>query len=134
MNTEEKELKENITKRLKGSNKSLWNSLSPEKQEFVVSKYYDLTSVESVGITSVLEDDRSIRRNIGGIVVGLLLGLFGGITSNVLLKYLPDSIGFDVFAIVMFVILFTMLIRMIDQISIDRLKSDRILEYLLKND
>ncbi|MCK9273224.1 NUDIX domain-containing protein [Candidatus Gracilibacteria bacterium] len=132
MNKEEYEIKKEIEKRLKCSNKSLWNSLSKEKQDFVVNKYYDANSIENVGILKVLEDNRGLRMNLISIFIGLSLGLFGNAAYDVVLKYLPNGV-FDAPILMGFVVILFLSIREINKIAAEHLGNNKVLEYLLKS-
>ncbi|MFA6602129.1 MAG: hypothetical protein WCT02_04745, partial [Candidatus Paceibacterota bacterium] len=104
MSKYEQESKKDIEKILKLSNKAQWGSLTSKERELVVSKYYDLRSIKSVGIQSVLNNNRDVMRSMALLVMGLLLGIFGGVASDVLMKYLPSDIWFDVVFLLFFLV------------------------------
>lgn len=131
MDKEEKEIKNDIARRLRLSDVPLWNSLSREEQNRVVEKYYSINDLKNVGIHKVLEENRNIRRNLGSILIGLLLGLFGGVVSDIGIKYIPDNGWLHFFIIVAFFALLAMFIRLIEQTSVDHLKEDSVLKYLV---
>ncbi len=133
MNKEEKEIKDDIARRLRLSDEILWDSLPDDMKSWSVDKYYTMGSIKNVGVHKVLEDNRDIRRNLGSILIGLMLGLFGGVTSDVVLKYLPKSGYFDLFIVIVFLAILILFVRMIERASVDHLKEDHVLEYLVES-
>lgn len=132
-NKERIRIKKDIAKRLRSSDKVLWETLSAEKQERVVDMYFNTNSIENVGIHKVLEENRNISRTLATLLLGVLLGAFGGAVANIALKYLPQSGYFDLFIVIVFFIILFMFIRMIERINVDSLREDSVLEYFVKS-
>lgn len=128
----EEESKKDIAKRLMMSNKKLWNSLLKEKQISVVNKYYDVFSIESMGIQGVLERNADLRKQMGFLFMGTLLGILGGMLSSVLIEIIPENIIFKVSIIVGFFVFLYFLFQNINKFSAENLGEDMVLEHLLK--
>lgn len=128
----EGETKRDIAKRLAMSNEELWVNLSEGQRAAVVNKYYKLSSVEHMGIRSVLESNRNLRRNLGVLIIGVLLGSFGSMVATIAIKYLPSGIWFDILAVLGFLVLLGVFIQLVDEMSAENLAVNRILENLLE--
>jgi hypothetical protein len=131
MSKYEQESKKDIEKILKLSNKAQWGSLTSKERELVVSKYYDLRSIKSVGIQSVLNNNRDVMRSMALLVMGLLLGIFGGVASDVLMKYLPSDIWFDVVFLLFCLVFIIHFFHFTEKIVSDNLREDNVLGHLL---
>jgi len=132
MNKPEKEVKRDISDRLRLSNKELWDELTQDEKDSVIKRYYSSNSIERVGLDKVLDDNREIRRGLGYTGLGTVLGLFGGAASTVLMKHAPDSKVFDVFIVLSFIAFLVWFTRMINKMSVDGLKEEKVLEHLVK--
>jgi ketosteroid isomerase-like protein len=137
MDNEELEIRSDIANRLRNSNSILWSKLSPKQRDAAVDKYFNMNSIENVGLNKVLDDNRNTRRAFGGILVGLLLGLLGSITGTILLDYLPTEklgklihlINFSVVFLFGFIV--WKFVKMIDEDSAEHLRQEKVLEYLV---
>lgn len=129
----EKEIenKKSIAKVLKLSDKKLWGSLSDDERNAVVDEYYNSSSIEKIGIRRVLDDNRTVRRSIAMLLLSGLLGLSGGIASNVILKYIPSSFFNDMLFLAVFAVMLVFLFYIIDRVSAESLGQDHVLEHLL---
>lgn len=132
-NKERIRIKKDIAKGLRSSDKVLWETLSAEKQERVVDMYFNTNSIENVGIHKVLEENRNISRTLATLLLGVLLGAFGGAVANIALKYTPQSGYFDLFIVIVFFIILFMFVRMIERMNVDSLREDSVLEYFVKS-
>ena len=130
-NTVEITAKRDIAKRLSKSNKKLWKSLSKEKQEKIVDRYYHASDIENIGIHAVLENNRSIRREFAFLMLGLLFGVFGNLFGSVLEKYLPSNGWTDFFLVSGFFALLAAIVSMATQLSAETLGDYKVLEHLL---
>lgn len=126
------EVKKDIAKRLWWSNKELWQSLSEAERMAVVDLYYHTYDIENAGILYVLDGNRNLRRSAGFLLLGLLLGVFGGAAGNIFLKYLPQNGLWDVLVVLAFFCLLYLFIYFIEKQSAQNLGEDRVLEHLLK--
>lgn len=128
----EQEVKKDIAKRLKLSNQKLWDSLSFEDREIIVNKYYHSRDIEKVGLVSILENNRQMRKDIGFMFLGISLGLFGNIFINIVFKYFPkDSWIFDLLISVGFIILIYYIIKQFEKFTYEDLDDNNVLGYLI---
>lgn len=126
--------KKDIIKTLKLSNKKLWDSLSKEKQNAVVDKYYKLTDIENSGLHNVLSNIRQTRISFGSLIIGLILGIIGSVMASILLKYIPkDNWVLDIFIIFIFLGVCTSLFKSTNEFTIEDFGEYKVLEYLLKS-
>lgn len=137
MDKREKEIRKNIAKRLRMSDKERWEKLSDEDVNSIIDEYLHLSSIEEIGIHRVLEDNRNVRRNIGMLMLGSFIGVSGGIAGNITLDYirlLPTffKIHYELALVVLFIALIVELYFLIDVVGADGFKEDRILEHLQK--
>ncbi len=134
MNRQEKDIawaKKDIAKRLRWSNKILWESLSEDERNLIVDKYYHSSDIENIGIHQALEANRNISRQLILLLVGTMFGVLAGIFANIIQKYFPQSFSFDIFFVIVFITCTVFLFRSINQLSSDRLREDRALEYFV---
>jgi hypothetical protein len=132
MNRKENEIKKDIAKRLGWTNETLWDTLSEERKNQVISKYYNLSDISQIGIYGVLENYWSFRRGLGLIVIGLLFGVFGNIIFGRIDKYLPSGVIMDMILIVISIWIVIFCIYSLEKTAAKQLGNERILEYLLK--
>lgn len=132
----EKEIKKDkkfIEKRLRSSNKKRWNTLTSEEREAVVNKYYDLRSIERLGIDKILDDNRNLRSNFVFLVIGVVLGVFGNVLASIWMQYLPKDLLHEIIMVVVIVIFLVWGVpRLGDILSADHLRQDDVLEHLLR--
>jgi hypothetical protein len=129
---DEKEIKKDIAKRLRMSDKKLWKSVTEEEQNKVVNEYYHTSDIERVGVARVLEENRDLRRNFGFLILGVILGIVGNLFASILLKHMPQNSVFDGLVILFFLVFFFYLVREIKKIDVENLAADKVLKYLLK--
>lgn len=132
MNKYEKETKEDIAKRLKISSKEGWITLSEEKQEQVIDKYYHYNDIERIGLGRVLENNRQMRKDYGFMILGISIGLIGNIFISSIFKYFPkNSLLFDGSIIILFICLIKFIIAEFDKLSCEDLGNNKVLIHLL---
>lgn len=128
----EKEIREEITNRLRFSDKKLWNLLSTEQKEAVVDKYYHARDIKNIGLNSVLENNRQMRKDLGFMILGLSLGIFSNLVINLVFKYLPkNSLLFDISIGAGFIILLVWTFKEFEKLSAEDLGNNKVLNYLL---
>jgi len=132
MDKQEKETKKDISKRLKFSDKNLWDSLSSEQRNTIVDEYYHSRDIEKIGLAGVLENNRQIRKDIGLMFLGISFGLFSSIFINVVSKYFPqNNWAFDLLISIGFIIIIYFTIKEFEKLSYEDLGANNVLKYLI---
>lgn len=131
MNKYEKEEKDDIANRLNISNKVLWSSLSEKIKVAIVDKYYHWNDIENIGLSSILENNRQMRKDYAFMILGISIGLLGNIFISTVFKYFPkDSLLFDSSITILFICLIIYIIKQFNKISSDDLENNNILSHL----
>ena len=87
----EEEVKQTIRRRLRFSNAKKWHALSPEQQEFVVNKYFEIRDRDYLSIAHILREYAEMRRDATLLFLGVALGTITNLLAAVLIKYFPSS-------------------------------------------
>lgn len=122
-------LRKEVALRLKKSNREVWVHLSDYQREQVVDKYLNLNSVETLGLMKILEENRNIVRNSSGVFLGVIFGLFGGISGNVAIQYLSAPAA--LFIVIIFFILLFYFVYELENLHSNLLGADKVLDFLV---
>lgn len=126
-------VKTDIRKRLRNSNKELWESISDNEREGVVDEYYHQWDIEKIGLSGILRESREQRKTLSMLGVGVFFGIMGNFATDIFLKYFPrGSYLFDIVFVLFFVVFFVYFFREINKLDSENLGKDRVLEHLIK--
>ncbi|MFA6391179.1 MAG: hypothetical protein WCW66_00305 [Patescibacteria group bacterium] len=127
----ENDLRKEITKRLKRSNKKLWQKLSANQQNAVVEKYIAAFDIENIGLQNALNNIKQDRQTLVSVTFGFALGITGSLLLNALNEVI-HSMNWYV-TISLFIVLFLVLYfdRLIKKSNVEELSEYKVLEYLL---
>jgi len=126
------EAKKFIGRRLKLSNKNLWNNLSKDKQRDIIDKYYHFFDIKNRGLFPVLNDIRNTRQALYFLISGVIFGILGSLVASIIYKFLNPSYLMDFFILIIFIIFLFYLDRKIERLSSEEFNEYRVLEYLIK--
>lgn len=129
---ETQQIRQDISKRLRLSNKELWNSLSENERNAVIDEYYNIYDIEKIGIHQVLEHNRNLRLNFATLVMGAILGLLGALVVDAIQDYIPNSLLYDILVVAGFAYVIWWFFRDTNRFLSERLGEHKVLEYLIK--
>jgi len=132
MNTHEQEVKKDIVKRLRLSNKKKWRALSPEQQQRMVDKYYEIRDQDYLSLRNILREYAELRRDFGLLISGVVLGVVTNVIASIFLKYLPvsDTLGDGLIAVV-FILGIVLFIKAVERTLAKNLDDEGVIDKLI---
>jgi hypothetical protein len=133
MSRYEKEILEDIGKRLKVSDPKKWNSLSTEEKDLVVKTYYYIRDIEYQNLIHLLREHAGERKQFIYLILGIGMGLFASPISTIALKYFPsESVWDDLRTGVFFALLLYLFVKLIFRASAESLGDENVIDRLLE--
>jgi hypothetical protein len=132
MDKEERFHKKNIAKRLRLSDKKLWSELKKEQQDAIVDRYYHVFDIENMTLKEIGRDNYNVRSDLALVMMGTLLGVFGGMFVESISEYLPEGVFFDVAFAAFFLAFAFYFLHFIDKAGAENFRQNKVLSRLKK--
>jgi len=134
-NKDTKKVKEDIAKKLRLSDKTLWNESSEEQRQQAVETYYNIGNIEETGLSEYIQRHRDTVRNSYSIIVSAIIGALGGNIANMISKGIDEKGAWpskgEIFILFIFVIVIIALLKVARDVQISNFKEDKVLHRLL---
>ncbi len=114
--------------------KKTWKTLPEKAQEKLIKEYELIYSKETAKVSDVINIIRRQRRDQGLILVGALLGIFGGLFTNAIDRmYAADfGLSYNLIAIGLFFFFILIILRFFNKDIGDVIKENQLLVTMMK--